>query len=91
MSLVAIENDRLPSGLYVGMVHLRDYSLHHLAIEAACVRCWHASIVNRVALIERYGELRAFDSRGLRDLARHLSCIRCGALAPSLSFVIESG
>jgi hypothetical protein len=65
-SLVLIENDRLTSGFYVGTVHLRDYSLHHLAIEAACVRCGQVSTVNRVALLECYGELQAFDSRSLK-------------------------
>jgi hypothetical protein len=90
MTFVPVENDRLPTGLYVGMVHLRDYRTHHLAVQARCVRCGHVSIVNRGALVDRYGELRAFDGKGLRDdVAKHLNCIHCGAGQPSLTFVVD--
>jgi hypothetical protein len=89
MTFVPVENDRLPTGLYVGMVHLRDYRLHHLVVQGTCVRMPAVSIVNRGDLVERYGELRSFDGKLRDDVALHLSCIHCGAGQPSLTFVID--
>lgn len=87
---VAIEGDRLPSGVLLATINLKDYAFHSLAIQATCLRCGHQTLVHRGALIGRFGDLYSFDRERLTSvLAPQLSCIRCGLRGPQLGFVID--